>query len=72
MSPLDGIQRENIKITDVKMTILSYRLVKLAIFSLWVLVLTACNGGQADGPEQVAIISLDQPPDPDLSAGRLV
>ena len=35
---------------------------KLAIFSLLLLVLAACGGGQADGPVQVEIISLDHAP----------
>jgi len=35
---------------------------KLAIFSLLLLVLAACSGGQADGPVQVEIISLDHAP----------
>ncbi len=35
---------------------------KLVIFSLILLLLTACGGGQADGPVQVEIISLDHAP----------
>jgi hypothetical protein len=35
---------------------------KLSIFSLLLLVLAACSGGQADGPVQVEIISLDHAP----------
>jgi hypothetical protein len=35
---------------------------KLAIFPLLLLVLAACGGGQADGPVQVEIISLDHAP----------
>ena len=35
---------------------------KLAIFSLLLLVLAACGGGQANGPVQVEIISLDHAP----------
>ena len=35
---------------------------KLAIFLLIALVLAACSGGQADGPVQVEIISLDHAP----------
>ena len=35
---------------------------KIAIFSLLLLVLAACGGGQADGPVQVEIISLDHAP----------
>ncbi|HIP73353.1 MAG TPA: hypothetical protein EYH05_18385 [Anaerolineae bacterium] len=35
---------------------------KLAIFLLLAVVLAACRGGQADGPVQVDIISLDHAP----------